>query len=89
MERGPVTRDRVASQGTFSILMHSNQCPDGARRLRKRVKPLTEQVMVITGASIGNGSATAREAVHRLRAGCDRGGPAADFHGQSEGKDVR
>ena len=33
--------------------------------MAKRLKPLSEQVMVITGASSGNGLATAREAVRR------------------------
>lgn len=33
--------------------------------MRKRLKPLSEQVIVLTGASSGNGLATAREAVRR------------------------
>ena len=33
--------------------------------MAKRLKPLAEQVIVITGASSGNGLATAREAVRR------------------------
>lgn len=33
--------------------------------MRKRLKPLSEQILVITGASSGNGLATAQEAVRR------------------------